>query len=246
MMSIDPRLMERRKVVAEDTAKRSVGRLLRFLTLILAAGAVAWLILSPWLSVSRVTVNGVESSEANAVLVDHGVKAGTPMVLINAGQVVAALRDDPWVAEAELQQDWPDQIVVDIVERSPAAWVLTAGGWTRRAVDGVALPSATAPDDLLARVEMPSLADQDAGSSTELLGAIEFAANLPADLGQRAVLTLVEGELWAAMPGYTVRLGRPDEMTAKALSLAALHQKGIAEGSRVTLIAATNPAVSPP
>ena len=245
-MSIDPRLMERRKVVAEDTAKRSVGRLLRFLALILAAGAVAWLILSPWLSVSRVTVNGVESSEANAVLVDHGVKAGTPMILINAGQVVAALLHDPWVAEAELQQDWPDQIVVDIVERSPAAWVLTAGGWARRAVDGVALPSAAEPDDSLARVEMPSLTDEDAGSSTELLGAIEFVANLPADLGRGAVLTLIEGELWAAMPGYTVRLGRPDEMTAKALSLAALHQQGIAEGSTVTLIAATNPAVSPP
>ena len=245
-MSIDPRLAERRKVVAEDTAKRSVGRLLRFLALILAAGAVAWLILSPWLSVSRVSINGVESSGANAVLVEHGVKAGTPMVLINAGQVVTALLEDPWVAQAELRQDWPDQIVVDIVERSPAAWVLTAGGWTRRATDGVALPSAAEPDDALARVEMASLADQDAESSNELLGAIEFAASLPADLGKGAVLTLVEGELWAAMPGYTVRLGRPEEMTAKALSLAALHHKGIADGSTVTLIAATNPAVSPP
>lgn len=245
-MTIDPRLMERRKVVAEDTAKRSVGRLLRFLALILAAGAVAWLILSPWLSVSRVTVNGVESSEANSVLVDHEVKAGTPMVLINAGQVETALLEDPWVAEAEIQMDWPDLIVVDVVERVPAAWVLTAGGWTRRAIDGVALPSAAEPDDVLAKVEMAMLAEEDAGSSTDLLGALEFAASLPADLATGAVLTLLEGELWAAMPGYTVRLGRPDEMTAKALSLAALHKTGIADGSTVTLIAATNPAVSPP
>jgi cell division protein FtsQ len=245
-MSIDPRLMERRKVVAEDTAKRSVGRLLRFLALILAAGAVAWLVLSPWLSVSRVTVNGVESSEANSVLVEHEVKAGTPMVLINAGQVETALLEDAWVAEAEIQMGWPDQIVVDVVERVPAAWVLTAGGWARRAIDGVALPSAAEPDDVLARVEMETLAEEDAGSSTDLLGALEFAASLPADLATGAVLTLLEGELWAAMPGYTVRLGRPDEMTAKALSLAALHETGIADGSTVTLIAATNPAVSPP
>jgi hypothetical protein len=57
-MSIDPRLMERRKTVAEDNAKKSISRLLKFLTVIVLAGASAWLLFSPWLSVVKWTPVG--------------------------------------------------------------------------------------------------------------------------------------------------------------------------------------------
>jgi hypothetical protein len=245
-MSIDPRLMERRKTVAEDNAKRSINRLLKFLLLIVAAGALVWLLFSPWLSISQVTATGVEQSDTHAVLVDHRVTAGTPMILISAPAVEESLLRDPWVAEAELMLRWPNQVTVDIVERFPVAWARRGDGWTRRAIDGVALPSAEHPDDELPRIDMPGIGDDEATDSTEMLGALEFVANLDQRYHPGTAITFHEGEIWATVAGFQVRLGRADAMAEKALSLGALLQQDIPEGSTLVLLAPTNPAVMTP
>ena len=75
-MSIDPRLAERRKSVAEDNAKRNIGRLLRFLGTLAVVGGLVWLALSPFLSVSQVRTAGVASSDTHSTLVSEGVVAG--------------------------------------------------------------------------------------------------------------------------------------------------------------------------
>lgn len=245
-MSIDPRLIERRKDVAEDNAKRSMSRLLKFLALVVVVGSLLWLAFSPWLSVSRVTTTGIEVSSSHATLVDHGVVAGTPMILIDATEVEEALLEDPWVADANVALHWPDGVEVDVAERAPTAWVETAGGWTRRAVDGVALPSAPAPEAGMARIEMPGISDEEAKTSGDVLGALEFVESLPDDLHPGAVVTRFEGELWATVSGYQVRLGRATDMSEKALSLGALLEEAIPEGSTLVLIAPTNPAVMTP
>lgn len=245
-MSVDPRLMERRKTVAEDNAKRNIGRLLRFLSLVVVIGGLVWVVFSPWLSVKQVVADGIDTSTANSVLAESRVRAGTPMVLIDTARVESLLLADPWVAEATVRLVWPDTVTVDVIERTPAAWVRTGSGWTRRASDGVALPSESEPDDDMARVEVPEISDDEARSSIELLGALEFATALPADLHAGTVVTVGDGELWATVSGYEVRLGRSDEMTAKALSLATLLEENIPEGSTLNLIAPTNPAVMVP
>ena len=51
---MDPRLLQRRKAVAEDAAQRNVGRLLRFLMTVIIVGILVWLAFSPWLSISQV------------------------------------------------------------------------------------------------------------------------------------------------------------------------------------------------
>jgi POTRA domain, FtsQ-type len=245
-MSIDPRLMERRKTVAEDKAKKNVTRLLKFLVVVLAAGAAVWLVFSPWLSISLVETEGIESSSANSILVDAGVVAGTPMIAFNPDAVERALLGDPWVAQAMVRRDWPNGVVVEVVERVPAAWVQTEGGWARRALDGVALPSPAEPDPSMGWVELPTVGEDAATESAELLGGIEFVASLPESLQEGAVVTLVEDELWAVVSGYQVRLGLPVEMGDKALSLVALLGENPPEGSTLNLIAPTNPAVMTP
>lgn len=245
-MSIDPRLIERRKSVAESNAKRSMSRLLKFLAFVVVVGGLLWLAFSPWLSVSQVTTHGIDVSNSHSTLVDHAVVAGTPMILISAAEVEAALMEDPWVAEATVDLAWPDEVEVSVVERTPVAWVETAGGWTRRAVDGVALPSADAPKDGMARIEMPGVADDQARTSGDVLGALEFVESLPEGLRADAVVTRFDGELWATVSGYQVRLGRSTDMTQKALSLDALLDEPIPEGSTLVLIAPTNPAFMTP
>ncbi|MFZ0014391.1 MAG: FtsQ-type POTRA domain-containing protein [Acidimicrobiia bacterium] len=245
-MSIDPRLVERRKTVAEDNAKRNVGRLLKFLVALVIAGGLVWLVFSPWLSVSQVDTTGIVSSAANSILVERGVVAGTPMFQVRESATETALLADPWIAEAEVSKHWPNGVGVDIVERAPVAWTNTASGWTRRAIDGVALPSATEPDLQMGRVEMPELADVAAPTTPDLLGALAFIDALPAALRPDTVVTRHDGELWATVSGFQVRLGRAVEMKEKALSLQALLEEQIPSGSSLVLIAPTNPAVMTP
>lgn len=245
-MRIDHRLIERRKTVAEDNAKRNIGRLLKFLLFVVVVGSLLWLAFSPWLSVSQVNTSGIEASNSHSVLVEERVVAGTPMILISRPGVEERLLADPWVADATVRLDWPDQVTVEVVERTPTAWVRTEGGWTRRAVDGVALPSPADPDENMARIDMPVVGDEEATESTDVLGALEFVESLPDDLHQGTVVTWVEGEIWATVDGYRVRLGRAVDMAEKALSLDALLEKQIPEGSTLVLIAPTNPAVARP
>ena len=245
-MSIDPRLMERRKTVAEHKAKLTVVRLLKFLTLCVVVGSLIWLLFSPWLSVAEVETSGASVSDAHAILASEGVVAGTPMIMVRAGAAETALLDDPWIAKADVSVQWPDRVVVTVEERRPLAWVKTSGGWTRRAIDGEPLPSADKPGGRMARIDMPDLSDADTTESVELAGALEFVDALPTDRRKGTVLTTDDGELWATVAGYQVRLGRAVEMREKALSLDALLDETIEDGSLIVLIAPTNPAVLTP
>lgn len=245
-MSIDHRLIERRKTVAEDNAKRNLTRLLKFLAVVVLAGGMVWLVFSPWLSVSMVTTTGIEASDGHAILAEESVVAGTPMILISASRVEAKLLQDPWVSEASVDMHWPDEVTVDVVERVPSAWVNTEGGWTRRATDGVALPSPVEPDREMARIDMPELADSEAAQSSDLLGALEFVDALGSNLHQETVITRIDDELWASVGEYQVRLGRAVDMSEKARSLQALLGLNPPEGSTLVVIAPTNPSVKGP
>jgi cell division protein FtsQ len=245
-MTIDPRLAERRREVAEDRARRQVGRLVRLLVALGSVGALVWLMLSPLLSVDEVTPTGIRVSSAHAALVEHGVIAGRPMILIRPEGIEDALETDPWVKEAVIELEWPDRVVVTVEERVPTAWLATEEGWGRFAVDGVELSSSPEPDATLPWIELGPTGSDD-GSRPRLLGALEFADSLPEELREEARVRIEsDGELWAEVAGFQVRLGRAVEMRAKALSLAALIREQPAPGSILTLIAPTHPAVTPP
>ncbi len=245
-MAIDQRLVERRKQVAESKARRNLKRLLRLFVATAVIGAGVWLVLSPHLSVSEVRVAGVSLSETHRILVTEDVIAGTPMVFINPGSVESALEGDPWVANADVTKSWPDAVLVSVEERVAAAWVETSGGWVRRASDGVAVPSPRDPDTSLPWVQVTSIDDGEAEESQHVLGAIEFVTALPQYLGRDALVrTEGDGELWAQVAGYQVRLGRPVEMAQKAASLVALLATDPPLDGILVLVAPTHPAVAP-
>lgn len=245
-MTIDPRLAERRREVAEDRARRNVGRLVRFLVAFGLIGALVWVFLSPLLSVATVTTTGINASTAASILAEERVVEGTPLALIRTGHVERALETDPWVRESVVELDWPQGVVVEVEERVPVAWVETDEGWGLYAVDGVRLTTAPDPGTEMPLIQIGAVDATAEESSPELLGSLEFAAGLSEELKPGARLrTEGGGELWAEVMGYQVRLGRAVEMNQKALSLAALIREQPPEGSILTLIAPTNPAISP-
>jgi hypothetical protein len=89
--------------------------------------------------------------------------------------------------------------------------------------------------------------DANATESLLVVGAIEFIDTLPEELGRDVIVRVEDnGELWALVSGYQVRLGRPVEMREKALSLEALLLVDPPRGTVLTLIAPAHPAVTPP
>lgn len=243
-MTIHTRVLERRREVAEDRAQRSLGRLFRLLAAILPLAVLAWMAFSPWLSVSEVAIEGAKTASVYEVLSDHRVVVGTPMILIDGGTTETALETDPWIAEATVAVLWPDRVSVIVVERVPLAWVQTSAGWSRRAGDGVALPSAEVPDESLPSILFPEMGADEVSDSPELAAALTWIDALPVRLRHGTTITRSEGELWAAVAGHQVRLGRPVEMVAKAKSLVALLADELPEGARINLVAPTHPAVS--
>ena len=213
---------------------------------VLLLGGGVWLIHSPWMSVSQVEVEGVDNSDANRTLVDAGVVAGMPMFKIDGNSVEQALETDPWIADASVVKRWPDRVEVGVVERVPVAWANTAGGWTRRSLDGAAIPSDGDPDPEMVHIDLATVPELEAESSLLVLGALEFATALEPDLQAGTVITLHDSELWATVSGFQVRLGRPIEMREKAVTLGALLAEDPVSGSVLTLIAPTNPAVMTP
>ncbi|HEX6947231.1 MAG TPA: FtsQ-type POTRA domain-containing protein [Acidimicrobiia bacterium] len=246
-MTMDPRLAERRKEVAEERAKRTVRRLLRFLSAIGLAGLVVWFLLSPYMSAREVVVEGAAMAAVKGILSEHSVVPGRPLVLIRPGSVEHALEQDPWVADAEVDLVWPDDVVVRITERVPRAWVETVDGWTRRDEDAVALPSEPEPDETLGRVRLADMDPESEEDRAVITGAIEFLMTLPQEMAVSSQVRWQDDELWANVDGWEVRLGRADEMRQKALSLVTLlEQEELAEGSLIVLIAPTHPSVLPP
>lgn len=210
------------------------------------AGAVVWLFLSPTLSAKSVDVSGVGSSDTQRILNDYSVVTGRPLILIRPEAVETALLTDPWVKDAAVDVDWPNHVVVTITERTPTAWVETSDGWTRRAVDAVVLPGPEVPDDTMGHIRLGGYDDTTVLEAPELAAALVFLDELPVSLSSGAVVDVREDELWAVVGGYQVRLGRPTEMEAKALSLAALLGEDLPVGSVINMIAPVNPAVIPP
>lgn len=245
-MSIDPRLVERRKSVAEDNAKRNIGRLLRFLGMLAVVGGLVWLALSPFLSVSQVRTAGVASSDTHVTLVSEGVVAGTPMIMIRSGSVEDALERDPWVSQARVELRWPDEVVVRVVERVPVIWVESADGWSWRSPDGVAVPGPDEPDPESPRLILDHMSGSEVDESAMVQGAAEFVEALSPDLSKAMTLSVDGGELWTTAEGHDVRLGRPVDMAAKALSLTALLGEDLHPDATLILMAPTHPAVDVP
>ena len=248
-MSIDPRIAARRREVIEGSARRSLLRLAKWLTVLLVLVAVGWLVQSDPFRVEVIETSGVTRSATAEILVTEEVVAGRPMILVRPGDVEEALLADPWVVEATVGLTFPDRIQVTVRERPPAAWLVSGSARLLLGADGIVVPGDDV-EDVLPVVRLGGVAPAEQGARLDdarAVAALTFLTTLDPLLASRGVLgERLDGELWFSVPGLEVRLGRPIEMAEKAAALAALLERGVPPGSEVNLIAPTRPAVATP
>ena len=243
VVEVDRRMAARRRQVAEVQARSSLARLMWVLVLALAAALTVWLFRSPVLAVSSISVNGFEAAEIESILSANGVVIGRPMVTVRPAAVTTALLADPRIKDALVELDWPQGVVIGIEPRRAVAWANLGGHWGQVAVDGVVMATAPEPSDGLPILEVPW---DGSDPSPEALGGLEFLSALDVLVAQQTVVITRGDELWAMLPNVTIRLGRPIDMSAKALALEAVLAQGVEIGSVVNLLAPARPAVMTP
>lgn len=245
MTTIDPRLVARRLEVREVSAQRQIGRLAKLLMTAALLGLAAWVLQSPIFDIDTINVEGVSASNAEAILVEHSLTPGYPIVKVRAAQIENALLADPWIKQAEVTIDLPDRVDVVITERTPAAWVEFTDGWALMSEDAVLLGLFPEPDPSLPRV-VKTLHASTTQADSLLTGGLQFLANLDAGLTDGTKLWTEGGELWASIDRFKVRLGRPTLLSEKAAALAAVLSDEHKSGSEINLLSPTRPAVSFP
>ena len=242
-MTMDPRLQERRRDVAEDRARVDLRRVVWFLVVLASVGAAMWLVTSPMLSVQTISVFGATNAQVTAVLESEEVVDGRPLIVIRSGAVVEALESDPWVRSAGVELVFPSHIEITIEERVAVAWVPIGTRWGLIADDGVLVAYAGEPTGGGAAVQIRT-GDVGLGfrvEEPEILGAVVFLTALPDHIARRTTIRLNDGELWAWVGQRNVRLGRPIDMDAKAAALEAIVDS--APPGVIDLIAPSRPAV---
>lgn len=232
---MDRRLEKRRREVAEGQARSGLSKLLVALVLASIAGLATWLFRSPLLAVHLIVVAGAPPHLTEEIRSSSGIAPGEPLISVRPGEVEATLVDNPWISEAEVTLQWPQQVLIEITPRLPVAWLEEGRSWSLVGADAVVLDTA-----MEAGTELPTLRAQ---AEVAKLAGLAFLAELGPLRFPGAVVEQREGELWAEIGGHLIRLGRPVDMEAKARALHALLGQGIAEGAVISLVAPTRPAV---
>lgn len=187
--------------------------------------AVVWALLGSRLLVVRsVAVSGTHLVPAATVLAVAGVQPGTPMVRVNAAQIVARVDAIRQVQSAQVIKSWPDRIVIKVQERDSAVAVPAAGGgFDLVDAHGVVVRwVASRPD------RFPVLATSGTAASLRGNQSVALAAavlkNLPLSMRfSVASVSVPDGQVTLTLTGgQTVVWGGADSSAAKAQVLAIL------------------------
>jgi cell division protein FtsQ len=238
---VDARLRARRVEVLREQGRRR-------LRWVLVVGGVLVLLLavlvglrSPLFDVDHVRIEGAERTSVRAVLEAADVPTGDPLVAVDQGRIAEAVEALPWVSDAEVHRDWPGSVVIEVVERRPAAVVTRASDLLLVDQSGWVLAEATRRPAELATVELT----EDAGElvpgdqlAPEELSALVLAARAPEAL-RLAPGTVRQDDgdlLWVVDGVGRFRFGTLAELEAKFVAASVvLERLGGAIGGELDL-----------
>lgn len=245
MTTVEPRVAERRRGVSEDRARHRLRRVLGIIALIAVGAFGFWLIRSPLLSISSISISGATISDPAVIIDEIGVIVGIPTIDVDAGAVQRAVESDPWIETAEVSVRWPGTVSVVVTEHVALAPARAGDGWVMLSEASTVIEQTDGPVDGVFVVDIDTSATAIGAAVVNPMvnGAIAFGSALRPDLAKSAVMFVDDDGLVATVGGHLVRLGRPIDLEHKALVLASMLDTELEEGAEINLIAPTRPAV---
>lgn len=230
--AVDPALEASRRRFARRQRARRWLAWKPVLVVVLLVGLVAggaWLVyFSSYLSVQGVEVSGVEQLGAAEVERAAAVPTGEPLATVDLDRIRTRVEALAPVRSADVTRQWPDSVLVTVVEREPVAVVRIGGKLRGLDEDGVVFRDFARAPAGLPRIDTAA----DTGSEALREGALVVAA-LPGDLAAKVdhvdVRTIDEISL-ELRDGREVVWGSAAEPELKAQVLATLL--GVADAQR--------------
>ncbi|MFK3982123.1 cell division protein FtsQ/DivIB [Micromonospora sp. NPDC050397] len=157
---------------------------------LVVAGLVTWVVYGTSLfGVAEVRVTGATLTTPEQVRQAAGVRAGLPLARVDLDRVRDRVGELAPVERASVSRHWPGALLIEVVERTPAAVVPQGGQFAVVDRSGVVFQTlAQRPAGLpLVRVAHPGRQDAATGA------ALEVVAVLTPQLRERLVEVAVEG-----------------------------------------------------
>lgn len=220
---IDPRIRARRVEVIREQGRRRLRILLVGVSVLCALG-LGWLVVeSPLLAVRHVRVSGATHVSAVEVRSAAGVTNGAALVTLDGGAIARRVEKLPWVLRASVTKHLPGTLRIAVTERTPVAWAHVDGTPKGTAValldaSGRVLATTDAPPAALPELVGLGPMPQTGGLVRRTL--LDVRARLADNLAPfvTAITTSPSGVTLRLANGAAageIRLGRPDELTAK-------------------------------
>ncbi|MDH2416699.1 FtsQ-type POTRA domain-containing protein [Nocardioides sp. CER19] len=196
-------------------------RVLAVVVVLAVLGVAVWAVwFSSMLSVQSVEVTGTSALGSGQVRRAAGVELGKPLVSVNLGAVRARIAALAAVEHVDVSRKWPDEVLIDVTERTPIA-VIDFGGRLRGLdKDGVVfLDYKSAPPGL------PKVTTPYGTSAKALREAAKVVAALPPGLTKiidHVAVKTVDQITLSLTDGRTVVWGSSADSAEKAVVLQAL------------------------
>jgi hypothetical protein len=101
------------------------------------------LVNGPWLKLEEIEITGAKRLDRTTILNEIGLRRGQCTLCINVERVIEALRKLPEVRDAEVRLELHGRLVVEMVEREPAAIVMCGDRNMLMDMDGILYSEAT-------------------------------------------------------------------------------------------------------
>jgi cell division protein FtsQ len=182
---------------------------------------VLWLVyFSSFLSVKGVDVEGVQQLSATQVRAAAAVPEGQALARVDLDRIRTRVEALAAVRSADVSREWPDQVRIDVEERTPVAVVEIAGKLRGMDEDGVVFRDYAQAPPALPRV----VTGADTGSDALREAALVVGA-LPSDLAAKVdhvEVESVDAITLQLRDGRLVRWGSSADSDVKAEVLARL------------------------
>ncbi|MGB3375558.1 MAG: FtsQ-type POTRA domain-containing protein, partial [Microbacterium sp.] len=170
--------------------------------------------------VEKITVAGAHAVDAAAVQQALDGQIGSPLALVDASAVKAALMEFPMIESYALEARPPHDLLVRIVERTPVGVIRSDAGYTL--VDAAGVVLATTPDEPEGQ---PTLSITGGVDSAAFRSAGLVVRSLPAQLRtqvSKVTASSADDVTLSLGDGKTVVWGSEEDSVEKALVLVAL------------------------
>ncbi len=114
----------RRRILPKNVTKRRKRVLVVAASSVILGMATVVVLASPLMAVRWVSVEGAQYTDAALIESVIASFKGNSVLTVDTREAERRLESNPWVEAARIRTYFPNRVVIDIAERSPAAWFL--------------------------------------------------------------------------------------------------------------------------